>query len=225
MCTSVQNIFVPKTGIETNIGHLSLDEVCDGLVASVDRLTAEPKDAASLCGALVDDSIYETLQAITAGIAESGRVLRESVPYAHPQFANARTATPLMVRVNAADRKLYGKEHFGPVSFVIAADDAGHALQRATDDARDHGAITSHVYSTDNEFLDRAEHAYHVAGASVACNLVGMPINFAAAYSDFHVTGLNPAGNACLSDLAFVSNRFRIVQSKRPVAALGGRGV
>lgn len=56
--------------------------------------------------------------------------------------------------------------------------------------------------------------AYHQAGASVACNLHGMPINFAAAYSDFHVTGLNPAGNACLADLAFVANRFRIVQSK-----------
>jgi hypothetical protein len=47
---------------------------------------------------------------------------------------------------------------------------------------------------------------------------MGMPINFAAAYSDYHVTGLNPAGNACLTDLAFVSDRFRIVQSKRMVA-------
>ena len=66
------------------------------------------------------------------------------------------------------------------------------------------------------EALKRAE-AYHAAGASVACNLVGMPINFAAAYSDYHVSGLNPAGNACLTDLAFVSSRFRIVQSKRMV--------
>jgi hypothetical protein len=49
-----------------------------------------------------------------------------------------------------------------------------------------------------------------------------MPINFAAAYSDFHVTGLNPAGNACLSDLAFVTNRFRIVQTKFPAVAKTG---
>ena len=46
-----------------------------------------------------------------------------------------------------------------------------------------------------------------------------MPINFAAAYSDYHVTGLNPAGNACLADLAFVANRFRIVQFREPAAA------
>ena len=127
-----------------------------------------------------------------------------------------------MLKVDAGDKALYGKEHFGPISFVIACDDAGHALQRATEDVRDHGAITSHVYSTDESFLVRAENAYHVAGASLACNLTGMPINFAAAYSDFHVTGLNPAGNACLSDLAFVTSRFRIVQTKFPSAAKAG---
>lgn len=42
-----------------------------------------------------------------------------------------------------------------------------------------------------------------------------MPLNFAAAYSDYHVTGLDPAGNASLTDLAFVVSRFRITQSRR----------
>lgn len=36
----------------------------------------------------------------------------------------------------------------------------------------------------------------------------------AAAYGDYHVTGLNPAGNATLTDLAFVASRFRITQSR-----------
>ena len=48
--------------------------------------------------------------------------------------------------------------------------------------------------------------------------LIVHDINFAAAYSDYHVTGLNPAGNACLADLAFVASRFRIVQRRRPAA-------
>jgi hypothetical protein len=43
-----------------------------------------------------------------------------------------------------------------------------------------------------------------------------MPLNFAASYSDYHVTGLNPAGNATLTDPSFVSSRFRIAQSRRP---------
>ena len=59
--------------------------------------------------------------------------------------------------------------------------------------------------------------AYARAGAQLTINLSGpMPLNFAAAYSDYHVTGLNPAGNASLTDLAFVAARFRIVQSRRP---------
>ena len=40
-----------------------------------------------------------------------------------------------------------------------------------------------------------------------------------AAFSDFHVSGANPAGNATLTDSAFVASRFRVVQSRVPVAA------
>jgi hypothetical protein len=119
------------------------------------------------------------------------------------------------LQVTEQARAIYRDEVFGPVSFVIAGETIDSCLLDATDNARERGAITSHVYSVDEAFLDRAIDAYHDAGASVACNLTGMPINFAAAYSDYHVTGLNPAGNACLTDLAFVTSRFRIVQSKR----------
>lgn len=219
MCTSVQNIFVPRDGIDTETGHASFDDVCRGLVASVDKLVEDPKQAAYLCGTLVDKNIYEAIDAVAA--VADGNILRRSGRYQHPEFDKARTATPLMLTVDASDKELYGKEHFGPISFVIRCDDADHGLQRATEDVREHGAITSHVYSTDERFLERAENAYHMAGASLACNLTGMPINFAAAYSDFHVTGLNPAGNACLSDLAFVAGRFRIVQTKFPAARTG----
>lgn len=214
MCTSVQNIFVPRDGIETNEGYASFDQVCNRLVSAVDQLLESPKQAAYLCGTLVDGKIYKAIDEIATANADS--VIRESGCYKHPEYRKARTATPLVLKVDAEERLLYGQEHFGPISFVIASDNADHALQRATQDVREHGAITSHVYSTDNSFIERAENAYHAAGASLACNLVGMPINFAAAYSDFHVTGLNPAGNACLADLAFVTSRFRIVQTKFP---------
>jgi hypothetical protein len=43
-------------------------------------------------------------------------------------------------------------------------------------------------------------------------------VNQTAAYSDFHGTGANPAANSALSDAAFVSNRFRVVQSRVHVA-------
>ena len=58
-----------------------------------------------------------------------------------------------------------------------------------------------------------------MTAVSNAIAIVAMPLNFAAAYSDYHVTGLNPAGNASLTDLAFVAGRFRITQSRRPGVA------
>jgi acyl-CoA reductase-like NAD-dependent aldehyde dehydrogenase len=143
--------------------------------------------------------------------------LLEPRPYAHPEFPDARTSTPLLVQTDTRHRALYGEERFGPAGFVIACDDAADALAQATADVRDFGGLTAFLYSTDERFIDRAVEDYARAGAQLTINLTGpMPLNFAAAYSDVHVTGLNPAGNASLTDLAFVAGRFRITQSRRP---------
>lgn len=214
MCTSVQNIYIPEGGIRAGDGTASFDAVCAALRDAVDAQIADPAQAAFLCGALVNDGVVRTIDAMREQGARRGRIVRDSAPYAHPDFPAARTGTPLMLAVDLAAADLYGEERFGPVSFLIRAPSREAALADATARVRERGAITSHVYSTDAAFLRHAVDAYQLAGASVACNLHAMPINFAAAYSDYHVTGLTPSGNACLTDLAFVTNRFRIVQSK-----------
>jgi len=43
-------------------------------------------------------------------------------------------------------------------------------------------------------------------------------VNQSSAFSDFHVSGANPAGNAALTDAQFVAGRFRVVQSRVPIA-------
>ena len=212
MCTSVQNIHIPAQGIRVGGEQVSFDAVAAAIVSAVDKHLQNPQ---VLCGTLVDDSILATIDRYRGLAAEHGRLLRDSGPLDYPDFPRARTASPLVLEVTESARAIYRDEIFGPVSFIIKGDTIEDCLADATTNARERGAITSHVYSVDDAFLDRAEAAYNNAGASVACNLVGMPINFAAAYSDYHVTGLNPAGNACLADLAFVASRFRIVQSKR----------
>ena len=220
MCTSVQNIFIPRDGIAVDGQMIPAATVRDTLVAAVDTHVANAKQAANLCGALVDPAIYERIERVREAGAARGQIVRESSRYEHIEFPAANTATPLMIEIDAEHKDLYGEEHFGPVSFIILADDKEHALRRATDDVRQHGAITSHVYSVDEDFLEHAQDSYCEAGASVACNLTGMPINFAAAYGDYHVTGMNPAGNACLTDLAFVTGRFRIAQIKYPASTV-----
>ena len=41
-----------------------------------------------------------------------------------------------MIKVGRTERDLYGEERFGPISFVIACDDARDALAQATNDAK-----------------------------------------------------------------------------------------
>lgn len=212
MCTSVQNVHIPAAGVRVGERMASYEEVAQAICEAVDGWLADERRAATLCGTLFDDSVQENVDRYRELAGE--RQLRDSAPFAIDGFPGARTATPLIIAATDADRDWYRQEVFGPVSFLIKNTDREACVRDATTNARECGAITSHVYSTDEAFLSRAVDAYHGAGASVACNLTGMPINFAAAYSDYHVTGLNPAGNACLADLAFVTSRFRIVQAK-----------
>lgn len=214
MCTSVQNIHVPAEGVRVDGERVDVDVVAQALLEAVEFWLGDARRAATLCGTLFDDSVQATVDRYREQAAAEASILRESTAYTHQEFPHARTATPLMIGVGEAHRDWYRQEVFGPVSFLIQNASREACLADATGNARDCGAITSHIYTTDDTFMQEAIDAYHAAGASVACNLTGMPINFAAAYSDFHVTGLNPAGNACLADLAFVAQRFRIVQSK-----------
>ena len=214
MCTSVQNIHIPAEGVRVDGERVGVDAVAQALLDAVEFWLGDARRAATLCGTLFDDSVQATLDRYREQAAAEASILRESAAYTHQEFPQARTATPLMIGVGEAHRDWYRQEVFGPVSFLIQNASREACLADATENARDCGAITSHIYTTDDAFMQEAIDAYHAAGASVACNLTGMPINFAAAYSDFHVTGLNPAGNACLADLAFVAQRFRIVQSK-----------
>jgi len=68
--------------------------------------------------------------------------------------------------------------------------------------------------------LAKAEEAAAYGRVSLGENLTGaLMINQSSAFSDYHVTGGNPAGNASLTDAAFVANRFRIIETRTPASA------
>lgn len=210
MCTTPQNVFVPPV-VKTPDGPVAYADVRDRLVAKVDAIAKDPAIAAAICGALHSPRTAERVDALASSGAT---VVRESGPYEHPEHANARTRTPLILE-EPVDGSQHRQEHFGPISFLIPTGSREEAVAVAAAEAQAFGAIASYAYSTDEAFRRAVEETFFDAGASIGFNLVGQaPMNFTAAFSDYHVTGLNPAGNACLTDLAFVANRFRIVQSK-----------
>lgn len=217
MCTSPQNIHLPRGGIETDQGRIPAEDLTAMIVERVKTKVDNPAAAAGICGAVQSQATIDLLNRLTGQADRIGALLKPATPYEHPEFPNARTATPLIIATGQADQDILREEHFGPAAFIIRHSDSDSALQHAADDAKRHGAIATHAYSVRDEYLDAAESAFLSAGASLTCNLTGpMPLNYAAAYSDMHVTGLNPAGNACLTDLAFVCDRFRIVQCRWP---------
>jgi phenylacetic acid degradation protein paaN len=215
MCTTSQNIFIPKGGIETGAGHVSFDDVAAGIVKAVDWLLGDAARGAEVLGAIQSE---KTLKRLEQAKKEGGTVLREPTPVANEAFPEARVRSPLILEVDARDEKLFMREMFGPIAYVVATEGTDQSIDLATKAAREQGAITCSIYSTDPKVLEQAEDATADAGVSLSCNLTGQIwVNQNAAFSDFHVTGANPAGNATLCDSAFVANRFRVVQSRIPV--------
>ena len=73
-------------------------------------------------------------------------------------------------------------------------------------------ALSALVYTTNNERMTASEDAIVNAGAPVAFNFNSFVwVNQSAAFSDFHGTGANPAGNATFADWSFVTNRYNVI--------------
>ena len=212
MCTTPQDIFVPKDGIDTDQGHKTFNDVANDIATAVSKFLSDPERAAMVLGAIQAPVTAERIE----NSKTLGNVLRESEALTHPHFPNARVRSPLLMSIDADQADTYMQELFGPISFVVKTDSTAHSIQLASEAIKTHGAITLGCYSNNDSVLDSIEETALDAGVALSCNLTGgVFVNQSAAYSDFHATGSNPAANACLSDLAYVANRFRVVQSRR----------
>ncbi|WP_327038729.1 phenylacetic acid degradation protein PaaN [Micromonospora maris] len=212
MCTTSQNILIPRDGIDTDQGHKSFDEVAAGIAAAVGKLTADPARGVELTGAIVNDGVLERLDEVT----KVGEPVLESRTVEHPAYPGAVVRTPTIVKLDAGDTATYSREWFGPISFAIATDSTAHSLEILRSTVGEKGALTAAVYSTDEAVLAATENAAIEVGVHLSANLTGgVFVNQSAAFSDFHGSGANAAANAALTDGAYVANRFRIVQSRR----------
>ncbi|HZO92847.1 MAG TPA: phenylacetic acid degradation protein PaaN [Candidatus Baltobacteraceae bacterium] len=215
MCTTPQNLFVSRDGIVAGGEKLAFDDFVAALVKGVDGLLGDPARAAGVLGAIATDA---TLARVDEENAKPG-VVRRSDAVQNPEFPNARTRSPLIAVVEASDRERYDREAFGPIAFVVRTESTAESLKLATDESKRKGAITAIVYSTKPEVLEQAQRWAADGKVNLAANLTGgLLVNQSAAFSDYHVSGGNPAGNASLTDAAFVANRFRIIETRTPVA-------
>jgi phenylacetic acid degradation protein paaN len=211
MCTTPQNILVPAGGIETDAGHRSPDEFAADLAGAIDKLLGDPKRAVGTLGAIVNDGVLSRVTEATGAPS----VVRPTAEVADEQWPDATIRTPVIVRLDAADEKVYTREWFGPVSFVITTESTDHSLRLFAETVRHHGALTASVYSSAPEVIVAAREAALDAGVHLSENLTGgVFVNQTAAFSDLHGTAANPAATASLSDDWFVTGRFATLQSR-----------
>ncbi|MEU4170550.1 phenylacetic acid degradation protein PaaN [Streptomyces sp. NPDC026665] len=223
MCTTPQNLLIPREGVSTDEGHKSYDEVVADLAKSVGGLLGDDARANALLGAIVNPDVKARLEA-AAGL---GEVALPSRQIDNPEFPGAVVRSPLIVKLDGArkywenagngdDEAAYLSECFGPVSFAVAVDSAAEAVELLRRTTRDKGAMTVGAYTTDEAFEREVQEACLEECAQLSLNLTGgVYVNQTAAFSDFHGSGGNAAANAALCDGAFVANRFRVIEVRR----------
>ena len=151
MCTTPQNVYVPRDGITTDAGPLTFDELGQPAGRSrhgPDRRRRQGGRAARRHGQRRGpDRAGSRRRSGRIGRVRAGRVVLDSRVVAHPTYPDAVVRTPALVALDVADEEVYRQECFGPVAFLIATDSTAQSLRTFVDTVREHGAMTAAVYS------------------------------------------------------------------------------
>ena len=187
---------------------MPFDDVANAIVKAVDWMLSDQGRANEVLGAVQNQATADRVDSV------QGDVLRSGDGIEHAMFPEARTRSIKIVKTTSSDIETIAQEYFGPVVFIV------ETIQLASSIARNHGAISCGLYSTNDDVIEHAIDSMTCAGVPVSCNLVGnIWVNQSAAFSDFHVSGANPSGNATLTDSAFIAGRFNVVQCRTCVPA------
>lgn len=208
MCTAPQNIFIANE-VKTEDSVLSFDDVAAQIVEAVKGVISHPKMGAGTLGAVQNDT---TLSRISS---QEGEVLLAPQKVENPDAPNARIQSPTVMATDAS-ATVYREEFFGPLVFLVKTENTLESIAVASSLATSKGAITCLAFSTDAGTQAIIEEQMNEAFVPVSFNLTGAGfVNQHAAFSDFHVTGGNPAGNATFADASFINRRFVWVGNRR----------
>jgi len=217
MCTAPQNFYIPEGGIKTANGTISFDEFAQKLVDNITGLVDNPKAGPFVLGAIQNRN---TCTRVLDAEKLPGKVWLKSRAIDNPMFKKARTSTPVVVEIDASHKDVFSKELFGPIVLLIKTKNTDHSLQLAQEMAIHHGAISCGAYTIDPSVREKIADVMALAATPVSFNLIGgIYMNQNAGFSDFHVTGGNPSGNASFTNPEYVIKRFTWVGHREPVPA------
>ena len=215
MCTAPQNLLISRDGIKTPSGMVSFEEFAQKFVDNINGLVDNPKAGPFVLGAIQNPKTCARTESVEK---LDGKVWLSSRTIENPMFKNARIMTPVVLEVEGKDEAIYAKELFGPVALLIKTRDTYDSVSIAQRMAMIHGAISCGAYTTDGDMKEYIADQMALAATPVSFNLTGgIYLNQHAGFSDFHVTGGNPAGNASFTNPEFVIKRFTWVGTRELV--------
>lgn len=206
MCTAPQNFFIPAGGVKQGDTVIPYEEVKKALVDAIGGIANHPQMGPGTLGAIQNPATVKRVNSVKdLDVA----VLLEPKAITNAEFPEARTCSPIVLEVDAKDSGIYEEELFGPIVLIIKTKDTAQSIELAKHMAEKHGAITFSAYTTDDAVAQNITEELESVFAPVSLNLTGMIwVNQHAGFSDFHVTGGNPAGNASFTNPEYVSKRF-----------------
>ncbi|MDW8274453.1 MAG: phenylacetic acid degradation protein PaaN [Chitinophagales bacterium] len=212
MCTAPQNIFIPESGIKAADAVVSYEDTVKALSEAFSGLAAHPQMGPGTLGAIQTDVTIKRVESVK----DLGNIIVAPQKVANADFPQARTCSPIVLELEAKDFGVYENELFGPIVLIIKTKDTEQSIHLAKELAIKHGAITCAAYTTNSATAARIEEEMESVFVPVSLNFTGgVFVNQHAAFSDFHVTGGNPAGNASFTNPEYVNKRFVWVGHRR----------
>lgn len=213
MCTAPQNIFIPAGGIKQGDTVIPYEEVKKALVDAIAGIATHPQMGPGTLGAIQSEV---TLKRVNSLKDLDATILLQPTKVTNAEFAEARTCSPIVLEVDAKDTGIYEEELFGPIVLIVKTKDTAQSIEIAKHMTEKHGAITFSAYTTDEATAATITEELESVFAPVSLNLTGnIWVNQHAGFSDFHVTGGNPAGNASFTNPEYVNKRFVWVGHRR----------
>ncbi len=206
MCTGPQNVFIPETGVYDDNELVDFETVVDLLQNEIASFAYNQKLAAGTMGTVQNQKTIDRIDALEN---KSYKEVLAPPKITNPEFAKARMRAIKILQVDAQDYEAYAKELFGPILIVVKTKDIQEAISLAKKIALEKGAITCSAYTTNEEVETQIIDEMNAAFTPVSVNMNGYAlVNQHAAFSDFHVSGGNPSGNASFTDEQFIQRRF-----------------
>lgn len=204
MCTAPQNIFIAEE-VKSAEETYSYNQVIEAIKEAVKGVINHPKMGAGTLATIQNDA---TVKRIEEGGDFGGEILLEGSPITNTEFGNARVKSPTLIATDTANTKIE-EECFGPLVFLVKTKNTKESVTKAAAIAKTKGAITCLAFSTDKQAQELIKQEMNAAFTPVSLNMKGAGfVNQHAAFSDLHVSGGNPAGNASFADSSYLNRRF-----------------